>query len=213
MGCIVSCGLYEECQDINICFLGTDEALKETMDYLKEYPKATLRYFSTNGSEYEFATLKVLKKDCDEAKELFYGFYIHTKGCSYTEEKFKIAGKVWRDYLMDYIITKWRNNYKALNMKYMGYDLCSVKCVPARVSPSGRTHGSGNFFAFNSEYVRSLRKVETLNQKDRFESEMYIWQGQPIIYMPCNLFIDYLNQQTSYADFIKNYKELNEFIL
>ena len=135
------------------------------------------------------------------------------KGVSYGKEhEMYEGGKFWLDYMTDWIITKWRNNYKALNMKFRGYDIAGVKIIPARESPSKRVHASGNWWMANSEYIKSLRKIETLNRVDRFESEMWAFSGQPIIYMPCNLFIDYL-VKGNYADFIKNYKELNEFIL
>ncbi len=207
------CGLYEECERIYIGCLGEESELKRLQDFLLKYPKAEIAAYSNNPLEFEFFTLKILKKHCDEAKEKFYPMYLMTKGVSYGKEhEMYQGGKFWLDYMLDWIVSRYRNNYKALNLKFRGYDIVGVKIIPARESPSNRTHASGSFFFANSEYIKSLRKIETLNTKDRWEAEMWSFSGQPIIYMPCNLFIDYL-VKGDYFEFIKSYKELPEFCL
>lgn len=211
--CIKESGLYEECEEINIGFLGTKEALEKARDVFIFYPKIKYIIHDEDPNKYEFHTLRMLKGACDTAKEKFYGIYIHTKGVSYIKPEDVQAGKVWRDYLMKWVVSDWRINYKALNMKFAGYDICSVKIIPARVSPSNRTHASGNMWMFNSEYIKSLIKIESIENANRFEAEMWAFSGQPIIFMPCNLFIDYLNRQKSYRDFADNYSELNQFCL
>jgi len=55
---IYDCGLYNEVEDINIGFLGTDEALQAANEIFNKYPKVKVAYHSANGAEYEFATMK-----------------------------------------------------------------------------------------------------------------------------------------------------------
>jgi len=208
---VVKSGFYNECDLVYVGVLGNDlEKVKEIFADEKVY-RAEF-YHHIDIKRYEFHTLRILKKVCNESP-LFYGAYIHDKACSYPTDPNKNAGKVWRDYLMHWTIGEWRQNYKALNMKFLGYDLCAIKIIPARVSPSNRTHSSGNMWMFNSEYIRSLVEIDELDTANRFEAEMWAFSGQPIIYMPCNLFIDYLNRQKSYEDFVNNYPEYKDHCL
>lgn len=210
---LTSSGLYEQCSKVYVGCLGSSEELKKLQTYLSKYPKVEIAAYSNNEKEYEFFTLRVLKKHCDESKEKFFALYCMTKGVSYGKEhELYEGGKFWLDYMIDWNITKWRKNYKALNMKFRGYDISGVKVIPARESPSNRVHFSGNWWMANSDYIKSLRKIETLNKNDRWEAEMWSTSGQPIIYMPCNLFIDYM-VKGNYYDFIKNYSELNDFTI
>lgn len=213
LGRIQSSGLMDACHKIYIGCLGTaSEQVRLTL-FLEKYPKAVIAGYDANPLLYEFFTLKILKKHCDESPDKFYALYLMTKGVSYgkTHDMY-VGGKFWMDYMIDWNINHWEQMYKALNMKYRGYDLCGVKVVPGRESPSSRTHFSGNWWWANSEYIQSLSRIETLNNKLRHEAEMWSTSNQPIIYMPCNLFIDYL-VKGDYYEFIKNYSELNEFVL
>ena len=208
---IFNCGLYAQCSDIYIGCVGDQSEREKLHDLVKEHSKIHISHHP-DVKQYEFFTLKILKNHCNESPK-FYGAYIHDKGCSYPNEPDKNSGKVWRDYLMYWTITNWKQNYKALDMKFMGYDLCCVKVIPKRVSPSESTHASGNMWMFNSEYIKSLKPIESLDNTNRFHAEMWVCSGEPIIYMPCNLFIDYINRQKSYKDFVENYPEFKDHCL
>lgn len=211
---IYESGLYDECTTIYVGCLGSEEDFFELKKIFADHEFTKVEFYHHEDvKQYEFFTLKVLKCVAD-VSPLFYGFYILNKGVSYPDEPNKTSGKVWRNYMMKWVIKEWRQNYKVMDMKFAGYDICACKVIPKRVSPSGTTHASGNMVAFNSEYIRSLAPVESLNNSNRFEAEtLWFFSGEPIIYMPCNLFIDYMNRQTSYDDFAKNYPEFNDYCL
>ncbi len=207
-------GFYDNCDEIFVGCVGKISEYERLKEVFKENGIEKVHFYHhPDIKQYEFFTLKIMKRVCDNSDKLFYGAYIMSKGCSYNTEPNKTSGKVWRDYMMRWVITNWKENYHAMTMKYRGYDLCCVKVVPARESPNKTTHASGNFFSFNSEYIKSLPKVEDFDTTNRFYAEIWPYVGQPIIYMPCNLFIDYMNRQTSYDDFVKNYPEYKEYCL
>lgn len=211
---IKTSGLHAETTTIYVGCLGTTEEFESCKQLFKDNGiENTEFYHSENIEEYEFFTLKVMKLVCD-LSPLFYGFYIHSKGISYKADPEKKAGKVWRDYMLHWVIKEWRMNYKAMNLKFAGYDLCAVKIIPKRVSPSESTHASGNYFAFNSEYIKSLKPVEDVDCTNRFDAETrWAFTGEPIIFMPCNLFIDYINRQPSYDEFVSGYSEMKDYCL
>lgn len=211
---IYESGIYDECTTIYVGCLGSEEDFIELKKIFadQEFTKVEF-YHHEDIKQYEFFTLKALKCVAD-VSPLFYGMYIHSKAVNYPKSNpAYLGGRFWRHHMNHWIIKKWKENYHALDLKYLGYDLAGVKVVPARVSPSNRTHISGNFFWFNSEYIRSLAKIETLNLDDRFEAENWCTSGQPIIYMPCNLFIDYLSTHDDYDTFTKTYTEYKNHCL
>jgi hypothetical protein len=201
-------------ETVNIGALGEQSQLEILQKIIREYENVGIRRYSTDIKQYEYFTLRTLKEDSDKATEKFYGAYIHVKGVSYPpEHDAHFGGYFWRSYMMHFTIREWQKNYRALDLKYMGYDLCGCKVVPKRVSPSEHTHFSGNFFMFNSEYVRSLKPIESLDTTNRFHAENWITSGEPIIYLNCNLFVDYFARHKDYDEFMNNYKDLPDFVL
>lgn len=177
-------GLYDACDVIYAGCLGLPDELKK-VSLLFHKTKVVLDIYNSNMNFFEFITLKSLKYYADHS-EPFYGFYIHTKGCSYNPPI--EGGTYWRDYMNYYILTKWKDDIEKLNG---GYDLCGVKLLDEKCAPAYQLHYSGNFFWFKSEYVKSLPLIDSLDIKNRFCAETWIGKANPKAATLCQEFVDY----------------------
>jgi hypothetical protein len=198
---MVDSGLYDECDNIYVGVLGNNDGLKEVQELFMDYPKIIIAEYSTNKENFEFHTLKILKRKADESKT-FYGFYIHTKGVSWkkVDENFVATssiknaippqqaytgGRHWCDYMNYYTLFRWRDNVVELNK---GYETCGTQLRPKRTF---EMHYSGTFAWFNSDYIKIVKNIETLNKKDRFSAEMWMCSSLPIAATLCQNFVDY----------------------
>ena len=179
---MVDSGLYDEVKKIHCGCVGDKKNLDDVFQVLKGRKKFII-YHNPDVKVYEFFSLRIIEYMVTKAK--FYGFYIHTKACSWPNHP---GGKYWRDYMNYYNITQWRT---ALDHIKLGYDTCGVKFLNYRVKAFYRPHYSGNFFWFNSEYAKTLKPVDTMNIKDRFDAEMWMCSNTPIAATLCQKFVDY----------------------
>ncbi len=185
-----SSGLYEVCEEINVCCLGTIADYVRLKRLLESHPKYKIVDWDAAVTRYEFITLKYLKKYCD-TRPPFYGFYSHGKGISWPRERDLKAyngGTYWRAHMNFWNIIKWQDNIKILEE---GYDMSGVKLLIPKDSPSGKLHYSGNYFFFKSDYIKTVPPIETLNQANRFEAEFWACSGHPRAYNMCDTFVDY----------------------
>ncbi|MDD4970789.1 MAG: hypothetical protein PHT07_15285 [Paludibacter sp.] len=186
---IIKSGLYCKVERIYVGCLGSQEERLNLQKFFHDYDKIQIISHSTVIENYEFHTLKILRNVCLSQPD-FYGFYIHTKGVSYPGNE---GGKYWRDYMNYYIITDWKEAVRNLDTGYQTY---GVKLLSHLDLPARKMHYSGNFYWFRSEYAKTLRPVESLNQNDRFEAEMYMCSNSPIAATGCQLFVDYNTKGT-----------------
>lgn len=219
---IVSSGLYEHVEGIYIGVLGKKEEAPKLEDLLKKYPKASIRIHSEKVEIFEYHTLRLLKEDADNLP-LFYGLYLHSKSVTYPKEGIEgDAGRTpdgfkydwyWQQFMTYWLVENWMKWYKALALKEIGYDIASVRVIPARMSASTRTHGSGNFWSVNSEYFKTLDKkgFEYSEWIDRFEPEMIAFSKMPIIYIMCNMFTQGFPFQTPFYEYMESFKNLDEY--
>jgi hypothetical protein len=173
-------GLYDKMNVANVCCLGLTAEKERLEEIILPFGKLRLAGHSENLNEFEFFTLSFLQDVCKRSGE-FYGFYIHSKGVSWPGHE---GGKYWRDYMNHYVLRKWELDFRFLNI---GYDTCGVKLI----NKGWPLHYSGNFFWFNTEYVKRLIPVTMMNLKDRFNAEMWVCSGQPIAATLCQDFVDY----------------------
>ena len=208
---MVDSGLYDECENIYVGVLGDSEGLRNVQELFKDYPKIIISEYSTSTDNFEFHTLKILKRQADLHAKEFYGFYIQTKAISYpkwdgvipnipnkngiTPEQAYIGGTFIRDYMNYYTLFRWRDNVTELNK---GYEVCGTQLRPQR---EFLEHYSGNFFWFNSEYVKLLKPIEALNRKDRYQAEFWLCSENPIAATLCQVFADY-NSKGKFSDTI-----------
>lgn len=104
----------------------------------------------------------------------YYGFYIHTKGVSQPTDQLRSR---WRQMLNHYIIRLWQTN---LHKVMQGYDLsgCNLKEATSYFP----MHYSGNFFWYDSLYVRRLNNPLKINNLDRYNAEFWICSAHPLAY-------------------------------
>lgn len=186
-----SSGLYEASENIFAGCLGSRTELNELRKILLGYPKIIITYHSENHKEYEFATLKLMQQKAHEETESFYGFYFHVKGVSWPVKRNPrafIGGTYWRNYMEHFNIRKWKDCVSKLDE---GFDTCGVKLLAPKESPANAQHYSGNFFWAKSEYIRTLKPIESLNHNDRFQAEFWQCSGSPNAATLCQDFVDY----------------------
>ena len=178
---IIKYGLYDVSRVINVGCVGSEENKLLIEEYIKAFPKVRIAAYSPDIKQYEYITLRVLKKTADLSPD-FYGFYIHSKGVSWPKHE---GGKYWRDYMNYYNLQKWELNTRMLDL---GYETSGVKMITRGYDH----HYSGNFFWFKSKYVREcLRPIEKLDTTNRFQAEFWICSGKPVAATLCQKFIDY----------------------
>lgn len=184
-------GLYDTCDDIYVGCVGGYTELDKLRELLRDYPKIFIGVHDLCINKYEFLTLNMLKQK-SEILFPFYGFYIHTKGVSYikhTVQQTDVGGKYWRDYMNYYNLTRWGDCMDKLIDG--GYDLCGVKLRYETDGPAYELHYSGNFFWFKSEYVKKLVPIDTIDNTNRYEAEMWIGSAEPKAATLCQDFVDY----------------------
>lgn len=192
-------GLYSKCESISVGALGSKSELPNLQEILDRYPKAKIIAHNKDTQYFEFFTLEHLKRDADELPN-FYALYLHSKGVTSENENDALFRQFWCDHMVYWMVTKWKKCYHALDLKDLddynvGYDVCSVRVVPKRKSIGHSTHGSGNFWWANSEYIKTLPLVLADTYYDGqnkymggHSAETFLWQEQPIIYTPCQMF-------------------------
>lgn len=184
LDCMIKSGLYDKSECIYVGAVGSIQEYEKMKKLSHRYKKLILSVYDTNLLRYEFLTLNQLwVHACKDRK--FFGFYIHTKGVSFPGNE---GGKYWLDYMNYYNLTTWDEARKKL---FEGYDICGVKLRTDQDSPAYKLHYSGNFWWFDSIYIRSLRCPLFMNQRDRFEAEMWIGTGKPKVAVLCHEFVDY----------------------
>lgn len=166
---LLTSGLYDECEEIRIGFIGTAED-KELFDrlFVNVYPKLKVRFYSTDPSLYEFPTLKLIESDNSD----YVGFYFHTKGVT---RPFETNIQHWRTFLNENILARWQEHRERVEN---GYDVSSVNYMK---SPD---HFSGNFWWFNRRYIDRCPKIDTLDKNNRWHAEQWICMGNPNFYSP-----------------------------
>jgi hypothetical protein len=157
---IMNSGLYDKCKEIQLGVLGEFD---ET--YFSKLPKKfKVKYKSSNVLEYEFPTLNLLYQKCllEDCKV----FYIHTKGVSVKDKRYRERCNGWRKYMEYFIVGKHKDCIKYLEE----YDAVGCEHITFRVF----VIFSGNFWWAKSDYIKKLRPIYSLNIKGRGEAESWL---------------------------------------
>jgi hypothetical protein len=169
MRILLTSGLYDACEEINISLIGFPEDRALFEKYFSDiYPKLKIRCVSVDPMDYEFNALRLIENDNSD----YVGFYFHTKAVT---RPFEPAVNHWRSFLNERILNTWREHYERV---MNGYDVSSVNFMK---SPD---HFSGNFWWFNREYINRCPKIDTLDLKNRFHAEQLIAMGKGKFYYP-----------------------------
>lgn len=169
MRILLTSGLYDACEEINIgCIGGPAEKHLLEMYFINLYPKLKIKYYSERAEEYEFATLRLIEADDSH----YVGFYFHTKAVT---RPFETVINHWRSCINESILNQWQIHYQNV----MGdYDASSVNFLK---SPD---HFSGNFWWFNRNYINRCCPVSSLDLKNRFHAEQWICTGKGKFWYP-----------------------------
>jgi len=134
-------------------------------------------YFSQDGSCYEFPCLQKMK-EMSKHKE-FYALYIHTKGSSYSIDRFKGDTEKFNSYVEN--VSAWRNlmNYyniekwdMALSSLIAGYS--TYGCLLMEGHLDVKSHYSGNFWWTTSENCQNSKELAKNELTDRWNAEQWI---------------------------------------
>lgn len=162
MRILLSSGLYNACHEINISCLGSGENREYLKKYFADnYNKLHIRYYSENEKEYEFPALQLIENDHDD----YVGFYFHSKGVTAPEEVHK---NHWREWLNEGVLNNWKLHFS--NIDAGGYDISGVNAIAG----DHRIYYSGNYWWFDSKYIKKLPKIGHLNKLDRYDAEQWI---------------------------------------
>ena len=164
-------------------------------------PKVDIHIIRDKPEYYEYPALEAMYTE--SLTKNFYGLYLHCKGSSKTSIDLFNNNIAWAEYMMYGLIDNYETCLDSLNR---GADL---------VGSMWYRHFKGNFFWFNSSYIRKLKHPcktggvsyealanPTLKDKDRFLAEYWISQSywfsdsekpkvKNLFYLPINSDLDF----------------------
>lgn len=192
---LIDSDLYEAFTGMEIGFIGGEAERERIERIIEPYHKMSIRTTTEDPTKYEYHTLSLIEKKCQESEIPFYIYYSHTKGCSFDPtHPAHMGGKTWFDYMEHFNCKKWRDAVKVLDF---GYECYGVKLWDSKTSPSQTLHYSGNSFWATSNYASRWTKIKDLNTQDRFAAETQLCGSKsPIAFTACQLFIDYSCKKT-----------------
>lgn len=183
-------GLYDKLDYIFVTLLG---------EHVKIYNdrKIKLIYYSPNGEEWEFPTMKRIKHFSNNFPNANI-LYIHTKG---------VLGKAhsyeWRKYLEYFLVEKHNLCISALNSGYQCVGVNKQIFPYTRWSGKNADHFSGNFWWSKSSYIANLNMISD-KRNDRYLAEHYLI-GNNTDYRY------FLSLHNTRIDFYQEHLEKNEY--
>ena len=159
---LITSGLYSACKKIfygcscENCDVFVDNYLNKYSKF-KKLEKAIL----PNVMCYENMTINSMIEFAKNSKEEFYCLYFHTKGTTSKSEN----QHNWRKFMSYFLIKNYKLCVDALNR---GFNTCGVEYVDFFIK-----HYSGNFFWFNSNYVKKLDYITDTN--NRYNAEFVLF--------------------------------------
>ena len=164
---MLTSGLYDACDEINIGCLGShEEKILLNRLVVEKYPKLNIKFYSTDAAMCEFPTLERIQLTYGN----YAGFYFHTKAVTHP---FDTIANHWRGWLNEAVLNRWQEHY---NNIVIGYDVSSVNhCTP----PQHPEHFSGNFWWFNRAYIVRLPNIHALDWGHRWNAEQWICRCRP----------------------------------
>jgi len=169
-------GLYDAATDIYMIYYAPNT--QEEIDFLNlvlKYPK--IKTFKLRDNNFEFPTLHIIKKYCDNKPEANICYY-HTKGASNKARNME----TWRKYINHFTITEWKMNVEALNnndVSFVDDEYNSYHNL------TDRQRTCGNFWWANSNYIKTLKEIDIYDE-NRFNAELWILSNSNV--RKCSIF-------------------------
>lgn len=155
--------------------------LCHSKDWKKVKSDLNIEYFNTQTdyTSYEYPALAKIWNDSKQQED-FYGLYLHCKGSSKIVQRDLDNGIAWADYMLYGLLT-----HSDRCLKYLNDDVDLVGSL-------WHWHYKGNFYWFNSKYIKKLQDPYSLNTTTRFDAEYWcatpLWFNQSFIPKVKNLF-------------------------
>jgi hypothetical protein len=160
-----SSGLYDRANKIYLVLFGDIELHQEFLNELKDtYTKIEYSVIANKEFNSEPDTLNLMVKKAEQYETNTPMLYLHTKGTSHSHPVIKKNIDAWVRYLDLYVINKWEECVKALeeNDAAGGFYLEDPK------------HFQGNFWWANSDYLKTLPRLNTYNITNLNRGEFWI---------------------------------------
>jgi len=189
-------GLYEKTNKIYLTLFGDVEQNEEFLSDLKDlYPKIEYALITNQEFHNEPDTLNFMLKKANEYSSNTPMLYLHTKGLSYVHPVIKKNVEAWVRYLDLYVINKWEECVKALedNDAAGGFYVEDPK------------HFQGNFWWANSEYLKTLPRLNQDNVANLNRGEFWILSNTEKIYAlsgmtPVDMYQNYYCKDEDFPD-------------
>lgn len=167
-------GLYEKANKIYLTLFGEIEKNQEFLSDLKDlYPKIEYALIANQEFMNEPDTLNFMLKKAKEYESNTSMLYLHTKGLSYANPDVRKNVEAWVRYLDLFVIYKWEECVKALE----NHDAAGGLYVYHNPK-----HFSGNFWWANSDYIKTLPKLNQYNIAKLNRGEFWILSNTDKIY-------------------------------
>jgi hypothetical protein len=191
-------GLYEKTNKIYLSLFGDDfDSHLEFLNELKDvYPKIEYLLITNQEFKNEPDTLNFMLKKANEYSSNTPMLYLHTKGLSYTHPIMKRNVEAWVRYLDLFVINKWEECVKALEENDAAGGLYVYQ------DPK---HFSGNFWWANSDYLKTLPRLNPYNINQYNRGEFWILSNTDKVYSvqdntPQDRYQNYVMNENDFPD-------------
>jgi len=167
-------GLYEKANKIYLTLFGDIEQHQEFLTDLKDlYSKIEYVLITNKEFDNEADTFNFMLKKAESYEKNTPMLYVHTKGVSHTHPILKKNINAWVRYLDLYTINKWERSLVGIEDNDAAGGLYEA---------SNPKHFSGNFFWANSEYIKSLPRINKSNIDNYNRGEFWILSNTSKVY-------------------------------
>lgn len=180
-----SSGLFDKSEKLFFSIIA-DES---TFEFIKNNYYHEKIVFVKSENKFEFSTIDLMRQQSEKAD--FNGLYLHTKSSS--SPKPELYKDTWRKIMNFYNIDLWKYcinaldtfdivgcNFRSGNISIGEYWHSYYRRLESVNHPSDFTdHFSGNFWWFNSTYLRKLNYLTLQEKSNRFNAEFWVFRGWP----------------------------------
>jgi hypothetical protein len=166
-------GLYDRSDKIYLTLFGDVEKYQEFLTDLRDlYSKIEYVLISNKEFNNEADTFNFMLKKASEYEKNTPMLYVHTKGASHTHPILKKNVNAWVRYLDLYNINKWEECLEGLkdNDAAGGFYVEDPK------------HFQGNFWWANSDYIRSLSRINIISIEKLNRGEFWVLSNTNKVY-------------------------------
>jgi len=169
-----SSGLYDRANKIYLTLFGDIEKHQEFLSDLNDlYRKIEYAVIANKEFHNEADTLNFMLKKAELCENNTPMLYLHTKGVSHIHPVMKKNIGAWTRYLDLYTINKWEVCIEGIKDNDVAGGL---------YESSDPKHFSGNFFWANSEYIKSLPRLNKYNIDSYNRGEFWILSNTSKVY-------------------------------